>query len=79
MKIRGNTIGTPLAPEAVLTKCNLTEEEKAQARERIGAVSIEEIQPTDEFVQAVIAALPVYDGSYTDVLAYDGSFTKGEI
>ena len=42
MKIRGNVVGTPMAPEAVFTKCDLTEEEKALARERIGAAAIGE-------------------------------------
>lgn len=38
-----------------------------------------EVPPTDELVQAVIDALPVYDGSYTDIEAYDGSYTKGAV
>lgn len=64
MKIRGNTIGTPIKPEKNLVKAtDLTEEEKAQARENIGAISLSD--------------LPVYDGSYTDI--YDGSFTKGAV
>lgn len=64
MKIRGNTIGTPIKPEKNLVKAtDLTEEEKAQARENIGAISLSD--------------LPVYDGSYTEV--YDGSFTKGAV
>lgn len=38
MKIRGNTVGTPLKPEAALLNCTgLTEEQKAQVRENIGA------------------------------------------
>lgn len=38
MKIRGNTVGTPIKPEKVLVKCqNLTEEEKIMARQNIGA------------------------------------------
>lgn len=38
MKIRGNTVGTPMKPEKAVVKCeNLTEEEKAQARANIGA------------------------------------------
>ena len=41
MKIRGNTVGTPIKPEKVVVKCqNLTEEEKAQARENIGAAAV---------------------------------------
>ena len=40
MKIRGNTIGTPLKPEKNLVKAtDLIEEEKAQARANIGAVA----------------------------------------
>jgi hypothetical protein len=42
MKIRGNTVGTPLTPKAALLKAELTEEEKVQARERIGAAAIGE-------------------------------------
>lgn len=39
MKIRGTTITTPIKPEAVVVKCqNLTDEQKTQARENIGAV-----------------------------------------
>jgi hypothetical protein len=38
MKIRGNTVGTPISPEQAVVKCkNLTEEQKAQARKNIGA------------------------------------------
>lgn len=37
MKIRGNTVGTPMKPEKAIVKAtNLTEEEKAQARENLG-------------------------------------------
>lgn len=40
MKIRGNTIGTPIKPKKVLVKAeSLTEEEKAQARANIGALT----------------------------------------
>lgn len=141
MKIRGNTVGTTLRPEVILTKATaLTEEQKAKARENIGAASIADIKenvdlsnfytkdealylfatddyvnnelesvcqileelrekphlseedvqtmideatanlpsgevpPTDELVQAVIDALPVYDGSYSDLVEeYDGT------
>lgn len=39
-KIRGSTVGTTLKPEKALVKAvNLTEEEKAQARANIGAMS----------------------------------------
>ena len=54
MKIRGNTIGTTIRPERVLTKPNeLTEEQKKQARENIGAISLDD--------------LPIYEGDYTDI------------
>ena len=40
MKIRGNTVGTTIKPEQAVVKCqNLTEEQKAQARENIGAAA----------------------------------------
>lgn len=49
MKIRGNTIGTPLKPEKNLVKAtDLTPEEQAQARENIGAVaSVNGISPDE--------------------------------
>lgn len=54
MKIRGNTIGTPIKPEKNIIKAtDLTEAEKAQARENIGAISLDD--------------LPIYDGSYTEI------------
>lgn len=41
MKIRGNTVGTPIKPKKVLVKSeNLTEEEKALARANIGAAAV---------------------------------------
>lgn len=41
MKIRGNSVGTTIEPKKVLVKSeNLTEEEKAKARENIGAAAI---------------------------------------
>ena len=44
MKIRGNTVGTPIKPEKNIVKAtNLTEDEKAQARENIGAMSEAEV------------------------------------
>lgn len=85
MKIRGNTIGTPIKPEKnILKATDLTEEEKAQARENIGAAAVGEtggeVPPTDELVQTVIDALPVYDGSYTDDKENGGSYyTKEEV
>ena len=40
MKIRGNVVGTTLKPDKTLVKAtNLTEEEKAQARDNIGAAA----------------------------------------
>lgn len=40
MKIRGITVGTPLKPERTLVKATeLTDEQKSQARENIGAAS----------------------------------------
>ena len=43
MKIRGNTIGTPLKPGKNLVKAtDLTPEEQAQARQNIGAAAIGE-------------------------------------
>ena len=39
MKIRGNTVSTNMKPERAIVKCeNLTEEQKAQARQNIGAI-----------------------------------------
>lgn len=44
MKIRGNTVGTPIKPEKVLVKSeNLTGAEKAKARENIGAVAASDL------------------------------------
>ena len=41
MKIRGNTVGTPIKPTKVLVKSeNLTPEEQAKARENIGAANL---------------------------------------
>lgn len=45
MKIRGVTVGTPLKPEKSIVKATeLTEEQKAQARENIGAVDAEYVK-----------------------------------
>ena len=45
MKIRGNTVGTPISPERVLcAPKELTEEQKAQARENIGALTEAEMK-----------------------------------
>lgn len=48
MKIRGNTVGTPLDPKKAVLKCDgLNKDEKAQARKNIGAASIDDaISPT---------------------------------
>ena len=44
MKIRGNTIGTPIKPEKnILKATDLTAEEQAQARANIGAASADVI------------------------------------
>lgn len=37
--------------------------------------AIANLPPTDELVQSVIDALPVYDGSYSDYEVYDGSYS----
>ena len=56
MKIRGNTVGTPLRPEVVLTKASdLTEEQKAQARANIGAAAEESGDPVANTVSKVEA------------------------
>jgi hypothetical protein len=52
---------------------------EADKEEIAGMVPGGEVPPTDELVQAVIDALPVYDGSYTEYEIYDGSYTKGAI
>lgn len=45
MKIRGNTIGTPIKPEKTIVKATgLSEEQKAQARENIGAVTEADVE-----------------------------------
>ena len=45
MKVRGVTVGTPLKPEKSIVKAtDLTDEQKAQARENIGAVDAEYIE-----------------------------------
>ena len=43
MKIRGNTVGTPIKPEQAILRCkDLTEEQKAQARQNIGLSALEQ-------------------------------------
>lgn len=56
MKIRGNTIGTTQKPEEVLVRSkSLTEEEKAQARENIGAASAESIGDIETALDSIMA------------------------
>ena len=62
MKIRGNTVGTTLKPEKVIVKCqNLTEVEKAQVRENIGAVGTDDIR----YMQDTLTGL---DGNVSNLL-----------
>ena len=57
MKIRGNTVGTPMRPEkAVLVAAEaMTEEQKAQVRENIGAASAESIGDIESALDTIIA------------------------
>ena len=56
MKIRGNTVGTPIKPEKNLVKAtDLNPEEKAQARENIGAVSVDALESTVAAVENDLA------------------------
>lgn len=57
MKIRGNTVGTPMRPDkAVLVAADtMTEEQKAQMREKIGAASAEAIGDIKSALDAIIA------------------------
>ncbi len=56
MKIRGNTIGTPIKPEKnILKATDLTAEEQAQARANIGAASAEAIGDIESALDAIIA------------------------
>ena len=49
MKIRGNVVGTTLKPDKTLVKAtSLIEEEKAQARENIGAASQESVSTLEQ-------------------------------
>ena len=53
MKIRGNTVGTPISPEAVLLSATgLTDEQKAKARENIGAAAAGESDDPDTPVES---------------------------
>lgn len=68
MKIRGNVLGTTIKPERVLVKAtDLTEEQKAQARENLGLTGALTNENMEEIVENVIAALPVYSGEVEDV------------
>lgn len=59
MKIRGNTIGTTMKPEKTVVKCeNLTEEEKARARDNIGVVPM--LIVTNEGIQASHTSGEIY-------------------
>ena len=57
MKIRGNTIGTPMRPDkAVLVGAEaMTEEQKAQMRENIGAASAESLGDIESALDTIIA------------------------
>lgn len=56
MKIRGNTIGTPIKPEKnILKATDLTAEEQAQARANIGAASAEAIGDIETALDEIIA------------------------
>ena len=56
MKIRGNTIGTPMKPEKNLVKATgLSPEEQAQARENIGSASAESIGDIGTALDAILA------------------------
>ena len=56
MKIRGNTIGTPIKPKKnILKATDLTAEEQAQARANIGAASAEAIGDIESALDAIIA------------------------
>lgn len=55
-KIRGNVIGTPIKPEKnILKATNLTDEQKAQARENIGAVGADAIGDIETALDGIIA------------------------
>lgn len=70
MKIRGNTVGTPLKPEKAVVKCHgLTDEEKATARQNIGAISLEDVgslfEPvTQDEYDALVANGTVNENKY---------------
>ena len=56
MKIRGNIVGTNQKPEKVLVRAtDLTEDQKAQARENIGAASADQIGSIESALDTIIA------------------------
>ena len=56
MKIRGNVVGTNLKPEKNLVKATaLNEDEKALARENIGAASDSQIGDIETALDAILA------------------------
>lgn len=56
MKIRGNVVGTTQKPEKVIVRAtHLTEEQKAQARENIGAVSADKLGSIETALDSIIA------------------------
>lgn len=68
MKIRGNTVGTPIKPKKVLAKwLNLTEEEKAQARANIGIDELEDPNRHAKYFtitdDGVVSLKPEYRGA----------------
>lgn len=87
MKIRGNTIGTPLRPGMGVVKATqLTEEEKAQARENIGAADPENYytkEETDAFLPLIMGEIERYLRDYYAAYQIDNmllEYTKwGEV
>ena len=73
MKIRGNTVGTPIKPKQVLVKCeDLTPEEQAQVREKIGAASAKAIGDIESALDEIIG---IQDGILGTVnFTYDGAY-----
>jgi hypothetical protein len=68
MKIRGNTVGTPIKPEKNLIKAtDLNPEEKAQARANIGAVSAYTFENT----------VATVDARLNEVIAMRGDSNEG--
>lgn len=88
--IIGNTIGTPIKPEKNLVKATaLTEAEKAQVRENIGAAAVgeggsvdlsnyytkAEVDKKGYLTEAEVQSL--IDTAIDNIPVWDGSFTKG--